>query len=152
MKFQINAIGKLKSSALKSLIDIYDKRLIRGCHIEEYDLKKKLSGEALKKAEADLLFQKIPENAYIIALDEHGKELSSPNFAKLLTSQANHGYSTFVFLIGGAEGHSDQVRKKAHLLLSLGKMTWPHMMVRVMLMEQLYRAQQINAGHPYHKE
>ena len=88
----------------------------------------------------------------IVALDERGETLSSPEFAIKISGWQNQAPGNEItFLIGGADGFDNEVRKKAKFLMSFGKQTWPHMLVRVMLLEQIYRAQQITAGHPYHR-
>jgi 23S rRNA (pseudouridine1915-N3)-methyltransferase len=84
-------------------------------------------------------------------LDGRGKTFSSEALAKQISAWQQRGDGSVVFLVGGADGLAESVRERADLLLSLGTMTWPHMLVRVMLIEQLYRAQQILAGHPYHR-
>ena len=86
-----------------------------------------------------------------MALDGRGQALTSEAFAERLQRWRDGGIDDLAFLIGGAEGLADAVRQKAHLVLSLGAMTWPHLLARGMLLEQLYRAQQITAGHPYHR-
>lgn len=144
MKITILSIGKFKSSPLKPIFETYQKRLERPAELIEL--------EALsKQEESDLLIKKIPTGSYVIALDEKGKEFSSPEFSKKLELLQVDGQPHFTFLIGGAEGHTPELKKQANLLLSLGKMTWPHMVVRLLLLEQIYRAQQIIKGHPYHK-
>jgi len=100
--------------------------------------------------EAPLILKHIPDKAFVIALDERGESFSSLDFAKKITKWGDAA-PELVFLIGGADGFDKTVREKANFLLSFGKQTWPHMMVRVMLLEQIYRAQQITAGHPYHR-
>jgi 23S rRNA (pseudouridine1915-N3)-methyltransferase len=87
----------------------------------------------------------------VVALDERGKALASEAFARRIAGWRDGGAQDLAFLIGGADGHAPAVRERADFLLSLGPMTWPHLMVRAMLAEQLYRAQQILAGHPYHR-
>ena len=87
-----------------------------------------------------------------VALDERGQNLASRDFAKRITALGNQGYSELTFIIGGADGLAPAIRDRAGLLLSFGAMTWPHMLVRVLLMEQIYRAQTIIAGHPYHRD
>src|SRR5690606_29168981 len=119
--------------------------------IREVEEKKKLPHSQLKEREAELLLQTIPPHTKIIALDEHGKQMDSPSFANTLKNWQDEGEHSFAFLIGGAYGHGKAVLDKADLLLSFGKMTWPHMLVRPMLIEQLYRAYTIMVGHPYHK-
>ena len=144
MKITILTIGKFKSSPLKPLFETYQKRLERPAELIELEA-------SSKQEESELLLKKLPTGSYVIALDEKGKELSSPEFSKKLESLQVEGASHFTFLIGGAEGHTSDLKNKANLLLSLGKMTWPHMIVRLLLLEQIYRAQQIIKGHPYHK-
>ncbi len=102
--------------------------------------------------EADLLLSALPKGATVVALDERGKALSSVELAHRLARWRDEGAGDIAFAIGGADGLDDAVRARADLVLSLGAMTWPHLMVRAMLAEQLYRAQQILAGHPYHRE
>ncbi len=148
MKTTILAIGQLKQSPEKELIDEYQKRLTFPCTIREFVVKKSLPPAQFKEAESDLLLKGIPDRSYVIALDERGKDLSSRQFAAIVGATQD----PLTVLIGGADGHSDALRKRADLLLSFGKLTWPHMLVRVLLMEQLYRAQQILAGHPYHRD
>ena len=110
-----------------------------------------MSASERKIREGELLLAAVPERALVVALDERGKHVSSADFAKLIGKWGSSG-STIAFLIGGADGHGDAVRARADHLLALGTMTWPHLLVRAMLCEQLYRAQQILAGHPYHRE
>lgn len=152
MKITLKTIGRLKCPSLKALLQTYEKRLKHRVLWEEYDVKKKSSGDALKKAEASLLLQKIPDQAFVLALDEQGKNLTSADFAHYLLENVYDVGKPLFILIGGAEGLAPEVRHRADLLLSLGRMTWPHMLVRPLIIEQLYRAQQIIAGHPYHKE
>ena len=104
-----------------------------------------------KPAEAALLSRQIPEGAAIIALDERGRTLSSPDFAAALARFRDQGRPEAVCLIGGADGLDPALRDRADLVLSFGAMVWPHMLVRVMLAEQLYRAATILAGGPYHR-
>ena len=104
-----------------------------------------------KPAEAALLARQIPAGAAVIALDERGRQLSSPDFAALLARLRDDGQADAVFLIGGADGLDPELRDRASHSLSFGAMVWPHMLVRVMLAEQLYRAATILAGAPYHR-
>ena len=104
-----------------------------------------------KSAEAALLSRQIPEGAAVIALDERGRLLSSPDLAAALARFRDDGRSDAVFLIGGADGLDPALRDRADLMLSFGAMVWPHMLARVMLAEQLYRAATILAGSPYHR-
>ena len=114
-------------------------------------MKKRLSSDELKRQEAELLLAAVPAGAIVVALDERGKALPSEAFAARIGDWRDRGAGDLAFLIGGADGHGDAVRARADFLLAFGPMTWPHMLVRGMLAEQLYRAQQILAGHPYHR-
>lgn len=122
--------------------DEYQKRLKAKFNIIE------LEGHS-QKEELEKLKSKISPTSSLIVLDEKGKSFSSIEFSKKLDSLEN---SNLQIIIGGADGLDDDIRNRADLLISFGKQTWPHMMVRVMVMEQLYRAQQILANHPYHRE
>lgn len=102
--------------------------------------------------EKPFILKNIPDNAFLVALDERGETLTSPQFAEKIerwTAQASG--NEIYLLIGGADGIDPEIRQRAKFLLSFGKQTWPHMLVRVMLLEQIYRAQQILSGHPYHR-
>lgn len=105
-----------------------------------------------QRDEASQINARIREEAFVIALDERGNGLKSLDFAKTLENLQNNGMETIQFLIGGADGLTDSVRDRASMLLSFGQQTWPHMLARIMLLEQIYRAQQILQGHPYHRE
>lgn len=102
-------------------------------------------------AEANLLERAIPAGAFLVALDERGQVLSSPEFADRIADWRDAGRQDVAFLIGGADGLAPALRDKADFLLSFGRMVWPHMLVRVMLNEQIYRAATILAGSPYHR-
>ncbi len=104
------------------------------------------------ETEGALILRSLPDGARLIALDERGRTSVSPAFASRLRREADDGLRDLAFAIGGADGLSDAVRDRADDLLSLGAMVWPHMLVRVMLAEQLYRAASILAGAPYHRE
>jgi 23S rRNA (pseudouridine1915-N3)-methyltransferase len=120
--------------------------------IAEFEEKRPLPEAQLKAREAALLLGAAPEGARLVALDGRGQQWSSRDLATHLRDWADHGIGTVAFAIGGAAGHGEALLAKADTLLSLGTMTWPHLLVRIMLLEQLYRAQQILAGHPYHRE
>lgn len=152
MKIHLIAIGNMKASPEKTLVGLYQKRLLWPFSIQETVCKKPLQGEQLKVAEEGLLSVLLPSEAPYICLDERGKDLTSVEFAMLIKQYQDQGEKHLSFVIGGADGLSEGMRRGASNLLSFGRLTWPHMMVRVLLMEQLYRAQQILAGHPYHRE
>ena len=149
----LSAIGKLKKNTPESeLINTYLKRIKWPVTIKEYEEKRALSGDTLKNAEADLLLSTIPEKAKVVVLDEHGETLSSRELANKMKAWQNNGTDTIAFLIGGADGHGQKVKDRANLMLSFGRMTLPHFLMRVVLAEQIYRAQTILDGHPYHRD
>lgn len=153
MQITVAAIGRAKShSFIDAQIAEYQKRLAWPLEINSYEVKKKLSGPELTEAEGELLEKSIAKGAVIIALDETGQNLSSREFAGMIGKLQNQGESRLCFLIGGADGLSPTLKKRAALKIAFGKMTWPHMLVRVMLCEQLYRAHTILSGHPYHRD
>ena len=106
----------------------------------------------MKAREAELILEALPPAATLVALDERGAAWSSREFADHLAVWRDRGVAELAFAIGGAEGLGAAVLDRAAAILSLGPMTWPHLLVRGMLLEQLYRAQQILAGHPYHRD
>ncbi|HJT07916.1 MAG TPA: 23S rRNA (pseudouridine(1915)-N(3))-methyltransferase RlmH [Stellaceae bacterium] len=151
MRLHIVAVGKLKAGPHAALARHYAERLAWPLAVREVEEKRPLPAAELKEREGALLLAAAPAGAVLIALDEHGRSLTSPAFAQKLAQWRDGGITDLAFVIGGADGLADQVRQKARLVLSLGAMTWPHLLVRGMLLEQLYRAQQILAGHPYHR-
>lgn len=152
VRAHILAIGKWKKGPEKDLFDTYCARLRPKPVLKELDLRKKLSGPELKQAEAELLLDNVPKGAVIVALDERGKTLSSRKFALKMQNWQDQGRGDVAFIIGGADGLDESVRTRADLLISFGAMTWPHMLVRPMLAEQLFRSSSILAGHPYHRD
>ena len=151
MKLTICAIGRLKPGPEKDLLNRYAKRLRWSLNIVELEEKKKLSPVKLKQREGQLLADACPDGAVIVVLDERGKQLSSLDFANKIGDSQDRGRD-MAFLIGGADGLASDLRKRADFVLSLGSATWPHMLARVMLVEQIYRGQEILAGNPYHRE
>jgi 23S rRNA (pseudouridine1915-N3)-methyltransferase len=155
MKFRILAVGRMKAGPERALFEHYAARVRPAIALSEVEEKRPLSTAALKAREAELLLAALDETKgkrAVVALDEHGKTFASRDFARRLQRFEEDGAQEIAFLVGGADGHGDAVLKRADLKLSLGTMTWPHMLVRGMLAEQLYRAQQILAGHPYHRD
>lgn len=154
MKISIISIGKFENSPHKKVFETYLTRSKWKVELKELELKNthNLSVEKIKEGEGSLILKALKPNSKIIVLDEKGKEYESISFAKMLESLAVAGDSDLSFIIGGSDGLSEEVLKKASLKISLGKMTFPHLMVRSILMEQLYRAQTIISGHPYHRE
>ena len=155
MRVHICAVGRLRGGPEKDLIDDYLTRFDRSgrslglgpVRIAEVEDRK---GGGME-AEATLLRGAVPKGALVCALDERGKTLSSPQFADLLGRWRDEGRSECAFVVGGADGIAPHLRDEADMCLSFGKMVWPHMLVRVMLAEQLYRAASILAGSPYHR-
>ena len=148
MKIRIIAVGRQKASPTKDLCDEYLKRMNWNVTLKEIDAPK----GSTSAQEAPLILKELAKPGLVIALDERGETLTSPEFAKKMESWQNQATGNEItFLIGGADGFDNEVRKKAKFLMSFGKQTWPHMLVRVMLLEQIYRAQQFSAGHPYHR-
>ena len=151
MKLWLAAVGRVRPGPARDLYEEYAGRLSWPLTLREVEVKKRLSSDELKRQEAELLLAAIPPGATVVALDERGKTMGSAQFAEKIGVWRDRGVADLAFLIGGADGHGEAVRARADLLLAFGPMTWPHMMVRGMIAEQIYRAQQILAGHPYHR-
>jgi 23S rRNA (pseudouridine1915-N3)-methyltransferase len=151
MRLVIAAVGRAKPGPHLELQRLYAGRLQWPLALVEVEERRKLGPAERQAREGELLLAKVPAGAVVVALDERGTTLSSAAFAKKLAGWRDRGVDV-AFLIGGADGHADAVRTRADFTLALGAMTWPHLLVRGMLLEQLYRAQQILAGHPYHRE
>ncbi len=150
MRILIAAIGKARASPEQQLYLDYTKRLKWKIECREFDVK--LPDATQRKArEGEQLLAACKGYDKIIVLDETGKNVSSPEFAEQLQRWQGQGSSSFAFVIGGADGLDKNVLEKSHLIWSLGKVTWPHMLVRALLAEQLYRAWSIISGHPYHR-
>jgi 23S rRNA (pseudouridine1915-N3)-methyltransferase len=152
IRILILAIGKQRRGALGDLQQLYLGRLIPPPAIIELEEKRKLPPAQLQVREAELILGALPPSARLVALDEHGPAWTSRDLADRLAVWRDQGTATLAFAIGGADGLGRAVTAHADAVLSLGAMTWPHLLVRGMLLEQLYRAQQILAGHPYHRE
>ncbi len=139
------AVGKMKSGPHKDLFDDYKKRLTGRFDMSELDAR--TTPDKHKK-----ILSAIDDTKPLIVLDERGQNLTSRKMADALAKLLETRGGPLQFVIGGADGLSDEIRAKADLALCFGAMVWPHMMVRVMVMEQLYRCQQILSGHPYHRD
>lgn len=155
MRVTIAAIGRARESSEARLVADYLDRFNktgRGLHLGPASLleleDRKGGGQA---GEAQLLENAVPDGAIMAVLDERGKDMTSPGFAKTLAGWRDDGRRDVAFVIGGADGVLPDLRKKADFSLSFGRMVWPHMLARVMLAEQLYRAAAILAGTPYHR-
>ena len=153
MRITVSTIGKLgKRTPEQTLIDDYVKKTRWPITIREYEEKKSLSGDALKTAESHLLWSAVPTGARVVVLDERGAEPSSRAFAQKIASWRDTGVQDIVFMIGGADGHTPETRDRADWIVSFGRMTLPHFLARVVLIEQIYRAKMILDGHPYHRD
>lgn len=151
MRIVIAAVGRLRRGPEFDLLESYRRRMRWPVTVREVEEKRPLSTTERRAREADLLRRAIPDGATVVALDETGQTLTSAQFADRIAGWQSRGVRNLAILIGGADGLDDAVRADADLTVAFGAMTWPHMLARGMLMEQLYRAQQILAGHPYHK-
>lgn len=151
MHMMIAAVGRSRSGPERSLFDQYAVRIRPSLLVKEVEGKRSLPCPDRVKHEGERLLSCVPPRTLVVALDERGDTLSSHDFAALLQTWQRESVASCAFLIGGADGHSDAVRQRADILLALGPMTWPHMLVRSMLAEQIYRAQCIAAQHPYHR-
>lgn len=151
MKLWLAAVGRAKPGPELDLFQQYARRLTPPLTLREVEEKRPLPVPERKAREAELLLAAIPPAALVVALDERGKSPGSEDFARQMGRWRDDGVADVAFLIGGADGHGDAVRSRASLLLSFGAMTWPHMLVRAMVAEQLWRAQAILSGHPYHR-
>ena len=154
-RVSICAVGRLRTGPEKDLIDDYSQRFDRTGRALGLGPLKVVEVEDKKNAgmasEAALLRNAIPNGSVVVTLDERGKLLKSPNFARKLASWRDEGRSNIAFIIGGADGIDPSLRTEADFSISFGEMVWPHMPARVMLCEQPYRASTILAGSPYHR-
>ncbi len=149
MNISIICIGKLKERFWQDASDEYLKRLSRFAKVEIIELSESKTDDIGEESAA--IVAHIPKGSFIIALDVSGKSLSSEDFAAFISEKAVSGISRISFIIGGSNGFNDEVRKTADLRLSFSSFTFPHQMMRVILLEQIYRAFKINAGEKYHK-
>ena len=150
MHIQIIAVGKQDKSDEIHLIKKYLKRLKYKVIITEIPLKNSLVDSARIEFEACEIIKKIQDKDNIIVLDEKGQNKTSQEFSKII-DQSMMNSKNITFIIGGAYGLSENIKQKANSLINFGNMTLPHMLVRVILLEQIYRSQQILNNHPYHK-
>jgi 23S rRNA (pseudouridine1915-N3)-methyltransferase len=147
LRVQLICTGRLKESFYIDACDEYDKRLRRYCTLERTELPE--TGDLIRDGEA--MLKRIPQDAWVIAMCVEGELRSSQELADLLADCAGKGRSRVCFLIGGSDGLSEAVKKRADLRLSMSRMTFPHHLARVMVLEQIYRAFNIMEGGKYHK-
>ena len=150
MQLSIVAIGKSRTSPENALAQSWLSRLKPAGQIIEVESKLP-AGPKRREDEAQRLLRAIPDGAALGVLDPRGKDCSSEEFAALIGGWRDEGFGSAFFAIGGADGHANILRQKANHTIALGRATWPHMLFRAMLAEQLYRASSILAGHPYHR-
>ncbi|SFE97076.1 23S rRNA (pseudouridine1915-N3)-methyltransferase [Bacillus sp. OV194] len=159
MNILVVTVGKLKEKYLKMGIDEYVKRLGPYAKIEIVEVADEKAPETLsdqemqivKKAEGERILAKIPQDAHVVAMAIEGKLISSEDLAKNLDQLATYGKSKVAFVIGGSLGLSDEVMKRSNEKISFGRITYPHQLMKLVLVEQIYRAFRINRGEPYHK-
>ncbi len=159
MKITIIAVGKIKEKYIKQGIKEFKKRLTNYTKLSIIEIPDEKAPENLSEKEMEIvkdtegenILKKLDNYSYVIALDKDGDQLSSIDFAKKIKKLTVQGNSSFTFIIGGSLGLSDEVLKKSNLKLSFSKMTFPHQLFRLILLEQVYRAFRINRGEPYHK-
>ena len=159
MKIKIVTVGKLKEKYLKDGIEEYSKRISRFATVDMIELADEKTpdrasdseNEKILELEGNRIISKIGDREFVIVLAIEGKTLSSEEFSKQLEQASINGYSTLTFVIGGSLGVSPQVKKRANLFLSFGRLTLPHQLMRLVLTEQIYRAFTIQQGSPYHK-
>ena len=159
MKITILAVGKIKEKFFSDAISEYSKRLSKYCSLEIIqvadektpDGASEILNEQIREKEGERLLSKIKEISYVITLEIEGDMLDSVELAEMLEEKMVQGESHLVFVIGGSLGLSTAVRKRADMALSFSKMTFPHQLMRVILLEQLYRGFRIIKGEPYHK-
>lgn len=155
MRIHLCVVGRLRGGPERTLVDDYLDRFNKSGRnlglgpvvVHEVEAKK---GGGMA-AEAELLRRAIPKGATLAILDERGKIISSPEFSQKISNWVDQGIGDLAVVIGGADGIDPSLRSEADFALSFGKMVWPHMLVRVMVAEQLYRAGSILAGSPYHR-
>ncbi|MCK5384557.1 MAG: 23S rRNA (pseudouridine(1915)-N(3))-methyltransferase RlmH [Alphaproteobacteria bacterium] len=150
-KIDIICIANIKNNAFADLIEMYQKRIHWPVNIIALESKNKDSRKS-QEEENQKILKHLDNQAVIIVMDERGKSLPSLEFSKKMQDFAHEGSNHIQFVVGGADGLLGEIQQRADILLSFGKQTWPHALARVMLLEQIYRTQQILAGHPYHRE
>lgn len=159
MRLTVVTIGRLKTGPERELVDRYAARFSdigRKLGFRDLELRELAESRARDAAtrmaeEAAAIGALIPERSVVVAMDERGRNLASADFARQLGRWRDQSTDTALFIIGGADGLSPELRGKADLTLAFGAATWPHQMARILLLEQIYRAATILAGHPYHR-
>jgi 23S rRNA (pseudouridine1915-N3)-methyltransferase len=151
LRVTVAAVGRDRASPTRDLFEDYCRRSSWSIRLVEIAAHSRLPLERRLADEAARLLGAVPDQAVAVALDEHGRQLDSLAFARRLGRWRDRGETELAFLIGGPDGLAPSILERAAAVIALGPMTWPHRLVRVMLAEQLYRAETILAGHPYHR-
>ena len=159
MKITLLTVGKIKEKYLKDAIAEYSKRLSKYCKLEVIEVADEKTPdnasetveEIIRAKEAERILKYVKKDAYIITLEIQGKELSSEEFAEKIERLGIQGISHVIFIIGGSIGLGEEVLQKSDFALSFSRMTFPHQLMRVILLEQIYRSYRIINGSPYHK-
>src|SRR5690625_39206 len=159
MEIKIIVVGKLKEKYLKNGISEYLKRMKSYANLKIIEVKDEAAGQTLSEAEIEQIkeiegkriLEKLPKRARVIALDLKGKQLTSERFSEEINETMTYGTSQIVFIIGGSHGLSQEVLQKTDLKISFGNMTYPHQLMRLILVEQIKRAFKIMRNEPYHK-
>ncbi len=159
MKITIISVGKIKEKFFNDAINEYTKRLSKFCKLTEEVIPDERADDSYSQAEIEQvktregikIINSIPKNSYVIIMDIKGKQLSSEELAEKISNLGVNGISDITFVIGGSNGLSEDVIEKADFRLSFSKMTFPHQLFKIILLEQVYRAFKINAGETYHK-
>lgn len=159
MKITLITVGKIKEGFYREALSEYQKRLSRYCSLEIREVEDERTPDGISDTEKEQILNKeggrieklLPESAYVVTLEIEGKSLSSEAFAQKVADLGLRGHSHIAFVIGGSLGLHNSIKKRADLAVSFSKMTFPHQLMRVVLLEQLYRAFRIINGEPYHK-
>jgi len=159
MKITIITVGKIKEKYLKDAIAEYSKRLSKYCKLEIVEVADEKTPDnasevvenTIRAKEAERILKYVKEDAYVITLEINGKQLTSEELAEKIEKLGVQGTSHIIFIIGGSIGLGEEVLKKSDYALSFSKMTFPHQLMRVILLEQIYRSYRIISGEPYHK-
>ena len=146
----LSCVGKLKEKFFADAVGEYSKRLSRFCKLDICELEDRAGADEIKK-ESDAILGSISAGEYVVLTDLRGESVSSEDLSSILDKAYSMGKSTVRFIIGGSNGVDDRVRRRADKVISFGKATYPHQLMRVILLEQIYRAFTISAGMPYHK-
>jgi 23S rRNA (pseudouridine1915-N3)-methyltransferase len=159
LRLHLACVGKLKTGPEKAMCEDYALRIqhsgktagIRSLSVTERGESQRATAAERMAEEATALLGSVPDGATLVVLDERGQSMTSPQFAKLVESRLSAGTTDLAFVIGGPDGLSQTIREKSKHIIALGGMTWPHRLVRVMVLEQIYRAVTIMVNHPYHR-